>query len=98
MPGATGFPAVVVASQVMVPVGDTAAKARIIRPVISKIFIAAFGIVFLADNLDINITGLLAGLFKLIAKGGKAIIILIVGALAALRKILASIFSTEVKA
>ena len=28
----------------------------------AKIFIAAFGIVFLADNLDINITGLLAGL------------------------------------
>jgi uncharacterized membrane-anchored protein len=43
-------------------------------------------------------TGLLAGLFKLIAKGGKAIILLVVGALAALRKILASIFSTEVKA
>jgi uncharacterized membrane-anchored protein len=43
-------------------------------------------------------TGLLAGLFKLIAKGGKAIILLVVGALAALRKILASIFGTEVKA
>lgn len=28
----------------------------------AKIFIAAFGVVFLADNLDINITGLLAGL------------------------------------
>jgi MscS family membrane protein len=28
----------------------------------AKIFIAAFGIVFLADNLNINITGLLAGL------------------------------------
>jgi MscS family membrane protein len=28
----------------------------------AKIFIAAFGTVFLADNLDINITGLLAGL------------------------------------
>jgi MscS family membrane protein len=28
----------------------------------AKIFIAAFGTIFLADNLDINITGLLAGL------------------------------------
>ncbi|MCG6921385.1 MAG: mechanosensitive ion channel family protein [Acidobacteria bacterium] len=28
----------------------------------AKIFIGAFGVVFLADNLDINITGLLAGL------------------------------------
>jgi len=28
----------------------------------AKIFIAAFGVVFLADNLDINITGLFAGL------------------------------------
>jgi MscS family membrane protein len=28
----------------------------------AKIFIAAFGVVFLADNLNINITGLLAGL------------------------------------
>jgi uncharacterized membrane-anchored protein len=43
-------------------------------------------------------TGLLAGLFKLIAKGGKALILLVVGALAVLRKVFASIFSTEVKA
>jgi uncharacterized membrane-anchored protein len=37
-------------------------------------------------------TGLLAGLFKLIAKGGKAVILLVVGALAAIRKILGALF------
>ncbi len=44
-------------------------------------------------------TGLLAGLFKLIAKGGKAVILLVVGALAALRKMLGALFGGgEVKA
>ena len=43
-------------------------------------------------------TGLLAALGKLIAKGGKLVIVFVLGLAAAIRKILRVIFSTEVKA
>jgi uncharacterized membrane-anchored protein len=43
-------------------------------------------------------TGLLAALGKLIAKGGKLVIVFVLGVAAAIRKILRAIFSTEVKA
>ena len=43
-------------------------------------------------------TGLLAALAKLIAKGGKLVIVFVLGVVAAIRKILQAIFSTEVKA
>jgi uncharacterized membrane-anchored protein len=43
-------------------------------------------------------TGLLAAFGKLIAKGGKLVIVFVLGVAAAIRKILKAIFSTEVKA
>jgi uncharacterized membrane-anchored protein len=43
-------------------------------------------------------TGLLAALVKLLAKGGKLVIVFVLGVVAAIRKILRAIFSTEVKA
>ena len=43
-------------------------------------------------------TGLLAAFAKLIAKGGKLVIVFVLGVAAAIRKILKAIFSTEVKA
>jgi uncharacterized membrane-anchored protein len=43
-------------------------------------------------------TGLLAALGKLIAKGGKLVIVFVLGVAAAIRRILRAIFSTEVKA
>jgi uncharacterized membrane-anchored protein len=43
-------------------------------------------------------TGLLSALFKILAKGGKAIVLLVVGALAALKKVLAGLFNNDRRA
>jgi uncharacterized membrane-anchored protein len=43
-------------------------------------------------------TGLFAALFKLLAKGGKAIVLLVAGALAALKKLLGGLFNNDSRA